>query len=79
MWQTAEENASNFTADEVRWANVAKNLCRRIGSLSTRLLLSWIKKGLIKNCPIITKDLQRSILINEPNIVILRGKSKRIK
>ena len=32
--QTTEKNASNFTANEVRRANTAKNLCRRIESLS---------------------------------------------
>ena len=33
--QTIEENTSNFTADEVRRSNMAKNLCGRIRSPST--------------------------------------------
>ena len=72
-------NKSDFTAREVKKADVARALYRRIGFPGYKRYINAVRNGCIMNCPINIDDIKRSIHIYGPDVAGIKGKTTRRK
>ena len=73
--QTVAQNRQAFTRREVQGADNARTLYRHIGRPSQQRFEQYIRKGLIRNCPITLADVQRANDIYGPDIAYVKGKT----
>jgi hypothetical protein len=72
---TVAKNKSLFTTREIKGADRARALQRRIGYPSQQQFENALKTNLITNCPITVDDAKRAVLIYGPPIPSLKGKT----
>ena len=71
--QTVEANKARHSAEEVRMADKARTLGRRLGVPTLRYLSRHVNKGLIRNFPLISKDARRANDIHGKDVKNIRG------
>jgi hypothetical protein len=67
----------NYTKAQVKAADLAVELSRKLGDPSDAVLSRMISTGGLIECPVTVEDLQRARAIYGPSVVAVRGKSKR--
>ena len=72
---TVDDNKSFFTKREVRAADNARSLYRKLGRPSEAAFQRVLKNNLIHNCPVTPADAKRAIAIYGPDIATLKGKT----
>jgi len=75
--QTVESNLSLFTPREIKRANMARDLYRKIGRPSLADFVRYLDNNLIHNCSITSADAKRAHHIFGPDAAYLQGKTKR--
>ena len=66
-----------FSRREVKAADDARELYRKIGRPDDAEFDSILRKNLIRNCPITSSDAKRALVIYGPDIAVLKGKTTR--
>ena len=74
---TVSDNEADYSTREVKAAQNARILARRLGYASPRDLQRMIKNGTLLNCPVTTADVIRAEKIYGKDIAALKGKSTR--
>ena len=74
---TVAQNKSLYTAREIKGADKARALQRRIGYPSQQQFEHALKTNLITNCPVTVDDAKRAVLIYGPPIPSLKGKTSQ--
>jgi hypothetical protein len=74
---TIEDNKSRYTNRDYTQATLARKLQNIIGRPSARTFVKIVEKNLLKDCPIIRKDVRAADDICGPNAGSLRGKVVR--
>jgi hypothetical protein len=67
-----------FSPREIRSADAARDLYRKIGRPSEAEFQSILRNNLIRNCPVTPDDAQRALLIYGPDIASIKGKLTRV-
>jgi hypothetical protein len=66
-----------FSRREVKAANLARELYRKIGRPSEADFQTILKNNLIRDCPVTPGDANRALIIYGPDIATLKGKTTR--
>lgn len=66
-----------FSRREIKSADAARELYRKIGRPDEVEFQQILKNNLIRNCPVTTDDAKRALLIYGPDIAVLKGKTTR--
>ena len=74
---TVRDHEAQFTKRELRGAQLARALYRKLGRPSERDFYVLLEKGLISNCPITPVDARRATYIYGPDLASLKGKTTR--
>ena len=77
MVSTVAEQKRLFSRREIKSADVARALYRKIGRPSEADFQRILKNNLIMNCPVTPNDAQRAHIIYGPDIAVLKGKTTR--
>jgi hypothetical protein len=72
---TVAENKTRFTAREIKSAEMAREVSKRLAYESDASLIQALKKGTINNMPITIRDIQKARAIFGPDIASLKGKA----
>ncbi|KAI2501302.1 Reverse transcriptase (RNA-dependent DNA polymerase) [Fragilaria crotonensis] len=72
---TVAENKRMFTPREIRNADLARDLYRKIGRPNEAEFQSILRRNLIRNCPVTPDDARRALIIYGPDIAALKGKT----
>ena len=72
---TVSAQKSNFTSDQIKGAEIARQLQEKIGWPSTKDLKRYINTNSIINCPITADDVIRADYIYGPALPLLQGKT----
>ncbi len=72
---TVEDKKKLYTKREIRDANRARQLQRKLGFVSTEQLNEMISKGMLNNCDITKHDVIRAKDIYGQDIAEIKGKS----
>jgi hypothetical protein len=75
MVSTVEENKRLFTAREVKDADAARALYRKLGRPSESEFQSVLRGNFVINCPVTPDDARRALLIYGPDIAVLKGRT----
>ena len=78
LTQTVAQLESQFTKREVKHAQAARDLQRRLGYPSLRTFSHLLESNYYPNCPVTTADVRRGITIYGPLPELLQGKTKRV-
>ena len=73
--QTVESNQMLYSKREVKRADDALELKRKLGYPSTADMIKMISTGAILNCPVTVADIKRAINIYGPDLASLKGKT----
>ena len=73
LMQSVEENKQLFTHKQLKAADAARELSRKLGRPSKKNFECIIATNLINNCPITLDDVRRAELIYGPDIATLKG------
>ena len=76
LTQTVAHLESQFTKREVKQAQAARDLQRRLDYPSQRNLEHLLESNYYPNCPVTTADVRRVITIYGPPFRIASGKTK---
>ncbi len=76
VWTVAQQKKL-FSLREIRAADDARALYRKIGRPDEAEFQSILKKNLIMNCLITSDDARRAHIIYGPDIAVIKGKSTR--
>jgi hypothetical protein len=76
---TVKENRVGYTQTQFEQAKRAQELYHIAGTLTIELFKTLIKMNAIKNCPMITEDVNNAEKIFGADMLSLRGKSTRRK
>ena len=77
MLSTVAEQKKLFSRREVKAADAARELYRKIGRPDEAEFDSILRKNLIRNCPVTPGDARRALVIYGPDIAVLKGKTTR--
>ena len=77
MMQTAKDNKSKFTKNDIVAADEAIKLYHAIGRPGYKMFFNTLQKGLIRNCAITVWDAKNAFQIYGPDEGVLMGKSTR--
>jgi hypothetical protein len=72
--QTVSSQKELFTQRQLKAADAARDLSRKLGRPSTATLEHCITHGHILNCPVTVEDVRRADLIYGPDIAFLKGR-----
>jgi hypothetical protein len=71
---TVADNKRMFTQREIRNADLARELYRKIGRPNEAEFQSILRRNLIRNCPVTPDDARRALIIYGPDIAALKGR-----
>lgn len=74
--QTLDEIRSRYTIRQLKEADAAQELKRRLGSISSVNLRTMTRLGMIKNCDVTASDVWRNDQITKADVASLKGKTK---
>jgi hypothetical protein len=74
---TVSNNEADYSTREVKAAQNARTLSRRLGYATPRDLIKMINNGTLLNCPVTTADVLRAENIYGRDIAALKGKTTR--
>jgi len=74
---TVKDNKKQFTPRQVKAAEQAQELQRRLGYLSQRQLEDVLRRKLVHNCNLTADDAKRALYIFGPLPAIVKGKTPR--
>jgi hypothetical protein len=77
MVSTVAAQKKLFSLREVRAADDARELYRKIGRPSEATFQRILQQNLIRNCPVTPDDARRAVLIYGPDIAAIKGKTTR--
>ena len=77
LLSTVSAQKKLFSRREVKAADDARELYRKIGRPDEAEFDSILRKNLIRNCPITSSDAKRALVIYGPDIAVLKGKTTR--
>ena len=77
MIQIVEDNKSKYTKREVRNAERARSLMRKLGPPSQQDFEHYLKENFIRNCPLTVFDAKRAVKIFWSEVYSLKGKMAR--
>ncbi|MGB0424073.1 MAG: hypothetical protein ACPGED_07120, partial [Flavobacteriales bacterium] len=77
--QTVEENIAQFTSRDVKAAQKARSLYRRLGRPSHNDFVRFLENNFIRNCDVTSADAKRALHIYGPDPAFIQGKTKRIR
>ena len=77
--ETVAKRKELYTKAEVRAADRALELSRKLSNSSDASLIKMLSGGAIMECPVTSRDLKRAREIYGPSLAATRGKSKRIQ
>ena len=77
--QTVKENESNFTNKEIKKAQAARDLYKKLGRPGYKQFFSILQNNQIIDCDVTVTDAKRSIKIYGKDIGIIKGKTVRRK
>ena len=72
---TVAKNKSLFTRREIKGADQARELYRKIGYPSEKFFQNILSRNLIHNCPITAEDAKQALAIYGPDLATLKGKT----
>ncbi len=75
--ETTKANEMMFSKRQVRDAQVAKELMRRLGYASVKDEALLVNSGAILNCPVTTTNVYRAVKIYGSDVASLKGKTKQ--
>ena len=74
---TVDENKTSHTNDEVSRAELARELQKKLGHISTGTFIHIVNNILLPNCPVTKRDIMAAEDIFGPDLGILKGKTVR--
>jgi hypothetical protein len=74
LLQTVSSQMTQFTTRQLRAADAARELSRKLGRPSAATLEHCLTHGHILNCPITVEDVRRADFIYGPDIAFLKGR-----
>jgi hypothetical protein len=74
---TVEENKKNYTARQIKAADLAKRVYGLVGRPSEADFYKMIENNMLANCPIHVSDAKRAVRIYGKDIFALKGKMTR--
>jgi hypothetical protein len=77
MVSTVAEQKRLFSRREVKSADAARELYRKIGRPNQAEFVDILQRHLIRDCPVTADDAKRALIIYGPDIAVLKGKSTR--
>ena len=77
FYDTVEGRKQQFTKAQVRRAELAVQMLRKLADPSPESLCKMLNSGAILNCPITAKDVRRAVNLFGPTLESIRGKTKR--
>ena len=77
IYDTVEGRKQQFTKAQVRRAELAVQMLRKLADPSPESLCKMLNSGAILNCPITAKDVRRAMNLFGPTLESIRGKTKR--
>jgi len=76
---TVEQNKSNFRRREVKGADLARELSRKLLHPASTKLHTILSKSQLLNCPVTLADAKRADYVYGPSIPSLRGRTTRVR
>ena len=76
---TVEQNKSNFRRREVKGADLARELSRKLLHPASTKMHTILSKNQLLNCPVTLADAKRADHIYGPSIPSLRGRTTRVR
>ncbi|KAI2510045.1 Reverse transcriptase (RNA-dependent DNA polymerase) [Fragilaria crotonensis] len=77
MVSTVAAQKRMFSRREIRAADVARELYRKIGRPAEAEFQRILKQNLIMNCPVTPDDAKRAHIIYGPDVAVIKGKTTR--
>ncbi len=77
MVSTVAQQKRMFLRREVKSADDARDLYRKIGRPDEAEFLDILKRNFIRDCPVTPDDAKRALIIYGPDIAVVKGKSTR--
>ena len=77
MVSTVAVQKAMFSRREIKAADAARELYRKVGRPSEAEFQSILKNNFIINCPVTADDAKRAHIIYGPDIAVIKGKSTR--
>ena len=77
MISTVAEQKKLFTKREIKLANVARDLYRKIGRPAEAEFQDILARNLIRDCPVTPADAKRALVIYGPYVAVIKGKTTR--
>jgi hypothetical protein len=74
---TVAEQKKLFSRREIKAADAARELYRKIGRPDETEFDSILRRNLIRNCPVTPNDAKRALIIYGPDVAVLKGKTTR--
>ena len=74
---TVAENSRNYTTAEFERAKTARKLYHVLGAPSTSNYKKILRGNMIKDCPVLEKDVDLAMAVFGPDILTLKGKTPR--
>ena len=75
MLNTVAEQKKLFTTREIKSANVARDLYRKIGRPAEAEFQDILARNLIRDCPVTPADAKRALVIYGPDVAVIKGKT----
>ncbi|KAI2512761.1 Reverse transcriptase (RNA-dependent DNA polymerase) [Fragilaria crotonensis] len=75
MVNTVAKQKKLFSRREVRAADQARDLYRKIGRPAETEFVELLKCNAIRNCPVTPSDAQRALIIYGPDVATIKGKT----
>ena len=69
------EQKKLFSRREIKAADAARELYRKIGRPDETEFDSILRRNLIRNCPVTPNDAKRALIIYGPDVAVLKGKT----
>ena len=77
LLSTVADQKKLFSRREIKAADAARDLYRKIGRPDEAEFQTILRRNLIRNCPVTPADAKRALIIYGPDIAVLKGKSTR--
>ena len=77
MVSTVAEQKKLFTKREIKSANVARDLYRKIGRPAEAEFQDILARSLIRDCPVTPADAKRALVIYGPDVAVIKGTTTR--
>jgi Reverse transcriptase (RNA-dependent DNA polymerase) len=77
MVSTVAEQKKFFSNREIKDADAARELYRKLGRPDEAEFQTILKNNLLRNCPVTPADARRALIIYGPDVAVIKGKTTR--